>query len=122
MLEVERESVPIEAEEARDRLSRLSGATRRMMEYVALLEGGARYAILRHLARVSEEDMVEDVKEAVDAGVIAAVAGHPNNYAFTSDTIRDIVLAEIGETRLPKLRARAEAAQRRVSGDLRLEP
>ena len=114
--------MPNEADDARERLSRLSGATRRMMEYVALLEGGARYAILRHLARVSEEDMVEDVKEAVDAGVIAAVPGQPNNYAFTSDTIRDIVLAEIGETRLPKLRARAQAARRRVLGDRQIGP
>lgn len=91
-----------------------------MMEYVALLESDARYAILRHLARVSEEDMVEDVKEAVDAGVIAAVEGHPNNYAFTSEALREIVLAEIGEVRMPKLQARAQAARRRVLGDRRI--
>ena len=111
-----------EADEARERLSRLSGATRRMMDYVALLDGAARYAILRHLARVSEEDMVEDIKEAVDTGVIAAAPGKRNVYEFTSQALRDAVLADIGETRLPKLRARAEAARRRVLGERHIQP
>jgi hypothetical protein len=87
-----------------------------MLDYVAVLEGGARYAVLRHLARATEEDMVVDLREAVDAGVLAVVPGEPNVYDFTSDSLRTLVLAEAGEQRLPKLRARAEGARRRVTG------
>jgi hypothetical protein len=87
-----------------------------MLDYVAVLEGGARYAVLRHLARATEEDMVVDLREAVDAGVLAVVPGEPNVYDFTSDDLRAFVLAEAGESRLPKLRSRAEAARRRVEG------
>jgi hypothetical protein len=87
-----------------------------MLDYVAVLQGGARYAVLRHLMRVTEEDMVVDLREAVDAGVLAVVSGQPNVYDFASEELRTLVLAEAGETRLPKLRQRAEAARRRVEG------
>lgn len=103
-------------DDARQRLARLSGSARRLLDYVAVLEGGARYEVLRHLARVSEEDIVEDLREAVDAGVLAATPGRPNSYDFQDDDVRSIVLAEAGAERLPKLRARAEAARRRVEG------
>lgn len=102
--------------EARARLAALSGGTKRMLEYVAVMEGEARYAVLRHLARVSEEDMVEDVKEAVDAGIIAVRPGEPNVYDFIDASLREWVLSQIGEARLPKLRARAEGARKRVVG------
>ena len=108
-----------EAESARNRLSGLSGSARRMLDYVALLEDGARYATIRHMARASEEDMVVDLAEIVDAGLLAAVAGEPNRYAFVDQAALEIIMADIGEARLPKLRARADAARRRVTGDLR---
>ncbi|MEX1254544.1 MAG: hypothetical protein WEE64_09395 [Dehalococcoidia bacterium] len=105
-----------EADDARARLEGLSGGTRRMLDYVAVLEGGARYAVLRHLARVTEEDMVVDLREAVDAGILAVLPGQPNAYDFTNEALRALVLAEAGESRLPKLRARANAARQRVEG------
>jgi len=98
-----------------DRLAALSGSARRLLDYVAVLPGGARYALLRHLARVTEEDMVEDLREAVDARVLCARAGQPNVYDFADDTVRDFVLDQIGPERLAKLRTRAEAARFRVS-------
>ena len=105
-------------EEARERLSSLSGSTRRMLDYVAVLEGGARYALLRHIGRLPEPDMIQNLLEAVEAGLLAVVPGQPSTYDFTDESVRAIVLAEIGEQRLPKLRARAEAARRRVVGPL----
>ena len=113
------ESEPNEAESARLKLSRLSGSARRMLDYVALLEGDARYAVIRHMARASEEDMVIDLREVVDAGVIAVVSGQPNLYEFVDQAALGIVMADIGEARLPKLRAKANAALRRVTGDAR---
>jgi hypothetical protein len=101
---------------ARERLAGLSGAARRLLDYVAVLPS-ARYAVLRHLARVTEEDMVEDLREAVDAGVLVRLAGEPNRYDFADEASREVVLGGIGSERLPKLRARAEAARRRVEGD-----
>lgn len=97
-------------------LAGLSGSTRRLLDYVALLPDGAAYAVLRHLARISEEDMVIDLKEAVDAGIIRVLPGRPNAYGFVESDVRELVLGTIGEERLPKLRARVEGARRRVEG------
>jgi hypothetical protein len=98
-----------------ERLAALSGSARRLLDYVAVLPGGARYAALRHLARATEEDMVEDLRELVDAGLLAPVPGRLNVYDFPDAAIRDAVLASIGAERLPKLQRRAQAALRRVS-------
>lgn len=105
-----------EPEDARQRLARLSRSARRLLDYVAVLEGGARYALLRHLARVPEPDIIEDLREAVDAGILAALPGQPETYDFADGAVRALVLAEAGADRLPKLRARAEAARQRSEG------
>jgi len=101
--------------DARERLAALSGSARRLLDYVAVLPGGARYAALRHLARVTEEDMVEDLRELADAGLLRPLPGPLNVYDFSDAAVRDTVLAEIGVERLPKLQRRADAASRRVS-------
>jgi len=98
------------------RLDRLSSGTRRMLDYVTVLEGGAKYAVLRHIARVTEEDMVEDLKEAVDAGILVRLPDSRDLYDFADESLRALVLAEAGEERLERLRARATAARRRVEG------
>ena len=113
------ESDSEEAESARLKLTGLSGSARRMLDYVALLESDARYAVIRHMARATEEDMVVDLREVVDADVIAVVSGQPNLYEFIDQAALEIVMADIGEARLPKLRAKANAARRRVTGDAR---
>lgn len=105
-----------DVESVRERLAGLSGSARRLLDYVALLDWGARWAVLRHLARATEEDMVEDLKETVDVGLLRRAAAEPNTYVLASETVREVVLAEIGEERLPKLRAKAEAARKRVAG------
>ena len=107
------------AESARRKLAGLSGSARRLLDYVALLESDARYAVLRHMARASEEDMVEDLREVVEARVVAVLDGQPNVYRFTDEVARQIVMDEIGEARLPKLLAKANIARRRVTGDAR---
>lgn len=99
-----------------DRLTDLSSGARRLLDYVALLPSGARYAVLRHIARVSEEDMVIDLREAVDAGVLAVVPGQPNVYDFVDESLRPALLERMGPLRLPRLQARALAARRRVEG------
>ncbi len=99
-----------------ERLAPLSGSARRLLDYVAVLPGSASYAVLRHIARVTEEDMVADLREAVEAGILAVLPGRPNAYDFSDEAVRSLVLEQIGQERLPKLRARAEAARRRVQG------
>ena len=108
-----------DSERARLKLGGLPGSARRMLDYVALLGSDARYAVIRHMARASEEDMVGDLREVVDAGVSAVVSGQPNLYEFIDQAALGIVMADIGEARLPKLRAKANAARRRVTGDAR---
>ena len=109
-------------EQVIERLAALSGSARRLLDYLAILDRPGRYAVLRHLARATEEDMVVDLQEVVTAGLVVATEDDPNAYDFTDEELRPHLLANIGDMRLPKLRARAQAAQRRVSGDLRLEP
>ncbi len=104
------------SEDPLDRLVHLSASTRRLLDYVAVLPGGVRYAVLRHIARVSEEDMVIELREAVDAGVLAVLPGQPNVYDFADEALREIVFEGIGPARLPRLQARAFAARRRVEG------
>ena len=103
-------------EDTSERLRGLSGSARRLLDYAVVLEGSARYEVLRHIARVSEEDMIEDLREVVEAGLLAAVPGRPNHYDFVDEGVRALVLADVGEARLPKLRPRALAARRRVEG------
>lgn len=100
-----------------DRLAQLSGSARRLLDYAALFDDGARYAVLRHMARATEEDMVEDLREVVDAGLLAPSPDNANVYGFVDDNARRIVIDGIGEARLPKLRARAEGARKRVHDD-----
>ncbi len=109
-------------EQILERLAVLSGSARRLLDYLAILDGPGRYAVLRHLARATEEDMVVDLQEVVAAGLVVAIDDDPNAYDFTDEELRPHLLANIGDVRLPKLRAHAQVAQRRVSGDLRLEP
>jgi hypothetical protein len=102
--------------DALEKLTSLSHSTRRLLEYVAVLPDGARYSVLRHIIRISEEDMVIELQEAVGAGVLEARVGQPDIYDFASDEIRQIVMEGIGPARMPKLQARAQAARRRVEG------
>ncbi len=105
-----------------ERLAAISATARRLLDYLAILDRPGRYAVLRHLARVTEADMVADLQEIVAAGLVAATEDDPNAYDFTDTSVRTHVLAEIGEARLPKLRARAQVALKSVSDDLRLKP
>ena len=108
--------MPDPSPDVRKRLAGLSGSARRLLDYVAVLEGGARYATLRHLAHATEEDMIVDLGEVVDAGFLAVVPGAPNSYDLVDGAVRGLVLADAGTERLPKLRARAAAARGRVEG------
>lgn len=92
-------------------LAGLSPSARRLLDYVAVLEGDARYAMLRHFARAPEPDMIQDLRETVEAGIIATVPGEPDAYVFQDEAVRAAVLADAGEARLTKLRARAKAAR-----------
>ena len=101
--------------DAHQRLAALSGSARRLLDYVAVLPGGARYALLRHIVRVTEGDMIDDLRELVDAGILRTLPGQPDAYDFTDDVLRQFVLAEIGLERLARLQRRAESARRRVA-------
>ena len=107
------ESTQNETESARRKLAGLSGSARRLLDYVAWLESDARYAVLRRMARSPEPDMIADLHEVTDSGIIAVVEGEPDRYAFTHEAIRDLIMREIGEQRLPKLQARANRARGR---------
>jgi hypothetical protein len=52
----------------------------------------------------------------VNAGLIAPRPGEPNLYDFVDPLVKEHILSEIGEARLPKLRSRAKGAQERVEG------
>ena len=75
-------------EDTSERLRGLSGSARRLLDYAVVLEGSARYEVLRHIARVSEEDIIEDLREVGEAGLLAAVRGRPHPTAFAPRGVR----------------------------------
>lgn len=103
-------------------LAKLSSSARRLLDYLAVLDIPARYAVLRHVVRAPEPDMVADLSEVVEAGLVERAADAPDGYDFVNPALRTLLLSRIGDLRLPKLRTRAQNATRRVSGDLREEP
>ena len=93
-----------ELETHAQRFAGLSSSARRLLDYAAVLEEGARYAVLRHTARLAEPDMVADLREVVEAGILAAVPGQPDTYRFVDETARQLVLEEADKASIPIVR------------------
>jgi enoyl-CoA hydratase len=68
-----------------ERLIYLSSGARRLADLIAAAEAPARYEVLRHLLRVSEETMTEVLEEAVGAGLVVALL---SDISIISETAR----------------------------------
>jgi hypothetical protein len=96
-----------------ERLIYLSSGARRLADLIAAAEAPARYEVLRHLLRVSEETMTEVLEEAVGAGLVVR-GGDPFTYVPASDAIAAAIREGMGEERLLRLRGQMESARGRV--------
>lgn len=99
-----------------EQLITLSSAARRLADLIAAAEGPARYEVLRHLLRVSEETMIEVLEEAVNVRLVRR-----GEDPFTYTPYNDALGAEIREgmppDRLDRLRAQLRSAAERVFGE-----
>jgi hypothetical protein len=96
-----------------EELLTLSSAARRIADLVAASAAPARYEVLRHLLRVSEETMTEVLEEAVRARLVRR-GDDPFTYVpqdeHTGDQIRDA----LGPERAERMRRQMASAAERV--------
>jgi hypothetical protein len=95
-----------------EELLTLSSAARRIADLVAASEGPARYEVLRHLLRVSEETMTEVLEEAVRARLVRR-GEDPFTYVPHDERTGDAIRDGLG-ARAERMRAQLASAAERV--------
>ena len=91
----------------------LSSAARRLADLIAAAEAPARYEVLRHLLRVSEETMIEVLEEATHVRLVRR-GPDPFTYIPYSDELADEIRDHMSTERLERLRAQLSSAAGRV--------
>jgi hypothetical protein len=91
-----------------EQLLTLPSAARRLADIIAAADRPLSYDLLRHLLRVSEEDMAETLQETIHAGLVRR-ADDPFTYVPATDAIG----REIREAMAPE---RAERLRRQIAG------
>lgn len=95
------------------RLLMLSSAGRRLSDLVAVSESPARYEVLRHLLRVSEETMTEVLEEVIHAGLVKRAEDPFTYISGDEETGREIVDG-MAPGRADRLRGQLRRASERV--------
>ena len=96
-----------------EQLLTLSSAARRISDLIAASEAPLRYEVMRHLVRVSEEDLIDTLQEATAAKLIRRGPDPFTYVPFDEETgvaIRDCM----DEPRLTRLRTHIAGAASRV--------
>ena len=106
------ESRPADGARAEELLT-LSSAARRIADLVAAAEAPARYEVLRHLLRVSEETMTEVLEEAVRARLVRR-GEDPFTYIPHDDRTGEAIRDALGEERAARMRRQMASAAERV--------
>lgn len=96
-----------------EQLLTLSGAARRLTDFVVAADRPLRYEVIRHLLRMGEETMTEVLDEAVAARLIAR-GPDPHTYIPYDEATAEAVRWGIDDERLARLRGQIEGATRRV--------
>lgn len=96
-----------------EQLLHLSGAARRLADFVAAAQQPLRYEVLRHLLRSPEDMMIAALSEVVEARLVARGAD-PHSYVPYDEATAEAIRRRMDEERLTRLRAQIEAATRRV--------
>ncbi len=96
-----------------EQLLTLSSAGRRLADLVAAATAPLRYEVVRHLVRVSEEDMTATLAEVIELRLVKRGADAFTYVPFDAATgaaIRESMQPE----RLARLQAQIESASQRV--------
>lgn len=96
-----------------EQLLTLSSAGRRLADLVAAATMPLRFEVMRHLVRLSEEDMIATLAEVVELRLVKRGADAFTYVPFDGETgtaIRESMQPE----RLARLRAQIESASQRV--------
>lgn len=104
---------PLRAEQ----LLTLSSAARRLADFVAAAETPLSYDLLRHLLRVSEEDMAETLQETIRAGLVRRT-DDPFSYVPSTDAIGHEIRDAMRPERIERLRRQIVGATERVHGEI----
>jgi hypothetical protein len=96
-----------------EELLTLSGAARRIADLIAASEAPLRYEVIRHLVRVSEEDLIDTLQEAVAARLIRR-GPDPSTYVPFDDATGIAIRDCMDEQRLMRLRTHIASATARV--------
>ena len=86
-----------------------------MVELLSVSSVPLSYEVLRHVLRVTEEDMIETLAETVRSGLVRRVEGRPVAYDLSADMAR-AVRESLGDERSGRLRQQVDAARERVHG------
>ena len=96
-----------------EQLLTLSGGARRISDLVSASVDPLHYEVMRHLLRMSEEDMIEALGEAVDARLVKR---GPNRFTYVphDEATGEAIREALGEERLDRLRGQIAGASKRV--------
>lgn len=96
-----------------EQLLTLSSAGRRLSDLVSAATAPLRYEVVRHLVRVSEEDMTSTLEEVVELHLVRRGAD-AFTYVPYDDATGDAIRESMEPARLARLRAQIESATLRV--------
>lgn len=85
------------------RVARLSEAAHRLLRHGAAFTGGFPFGLMAGLTQLDELILLDALDEALDAGLIQAVEGVGETYAFTHAIMRQAVFDELSPSRKARL-------------------
>jgi DNA-binding winged helix-turn-helix (wHTH) protein/tetratricopeptide (TPR) repeat protein len=102
-----------------NRVARLPGDAGRILKIAALIGREFELGLLRRVARLSEEHLLDPLDAAVQAGILVEVVDRPGRYSFAHALLRTTLEQELTATRRARLHAAiGEASELEYSQDL----
>jgi AAA ATPase domain len=98
------------------RLAHLSAPSRELLQLAAVL--GPEFSIesLRHVAGRTGDEVLDQIDEAIDAGLLSSVAGAPGRHRFGHDLIRETLYRELKPARRARLHRQTALALEALYG------
>ncbi len=101
------------------RVARLPGEAGRILKIAALISREFELGLLQPVAGLPEEQLLDLLDAAVQAGILVEVADSPGRYSFAHDLLRTTLEQELTATRRAHLHAQiGEAIEREHRDDL----
>jgi class 3 adenylate cyclase/tetratricopeptide (TPR) repeat protein len=99
------------------RLARLGASAEQVLEWAAVIGSEFDLDLLSAVTQTAEDELMEQLRSAQAAALVAEVAGSPGRYRFTHVLIQHTVYEELGATRQARAHLRvAEALEEVCAG------